>query len=60
MASAQMTAKWSPGPKYAINGNLRFNNPPKIGIGSERRNPLDIKPPYYDDAITVFFTFKIG
>lgn len=53
MATAQMDAKWSPGPKYGSNVILKFPNAPQFGFGTARKNPLDIKPPVYQEAATV-------
>lgn len=55
MASAQMDAKWSPGPKYAEGVIIKYPNAPKYGFGSSKKNPLDIKPFIYEEAITVLF-----
>eukprot|EP00826_Nyctotherus_ovalis_P063618 TRINITY_DN9332_c0_g1_i15.p2 TRINITY_DN9332_c0_g1~~TRINITY_DN9332_c0_g1_i15.p2 ORF type:complete len:144 (+),score=15.41 TRINITY_DN9332_c0_g1_i15:152-583(+) len=53
MASAQMDAKWSPGPKYDEGVILKFPNAPNFGFGTARKNPLDIKPFIYEEAATV-------
>jgi len=53
MASAQIDAKWSPGPKYNGDVILKYPNAPKYGFGTARKNPLDIKPFIYEEAITV-------
>lgn len=53
MASAQMDAKWSPGPKYDEGVILKYPNAPNFGFGTARKNPLDIKPFIYEEAATV-------
>lgn len=59
MAMAQMNAKWSPGPMYQPKVDYRYPTAPKFGFGTGKRNPLDIKPPLYEEAITVLLTFKL-
>ena len=53
MASAQMTTKWSPGPIYKVDSNVKYSKAPGFSFGSAKKNPLDIKPPYYEEAVTV-------
>jgi len=55
MANAQMIAKWSPGPIYNVNADVKYGTAPQIGFGTAKKNPLDIKPPLYEEAATVFF-----
>ncbi len=53
MAAAQMTAKWSPGPIYEVSADAKYSSAPQFGFGTGKKNPLDIKPPYYEEAATV-------
>jgi len=60
MATAQLDAKWSPGPKYDGDAIVKFPNAPRWGFGTTVKNPLDIKPPIYEEAITVKLNANIG
>jgi hypothetical protein len=53
MATAQLDAKWSPGPKYDEGVILKYPNAPKYGFGTAKKNSLDINPFIYEEAITV-------
>ena len=53
MATAQLMAKWSPGPIYQVGSEEKYSSAPKFGFGTAKKNPLDIKPPYYEEAVTV-------
>jgi hypothetical protein len=60
MATAQLDAKWSPGPKYDGDAIVKFDNAPKWGFCTAVKNPLNIKPPIYEEAITVRLETNVG
>lgn len=53
MAAAQNSCRWSPAPNYNVNGDVKYPYGPKYSFGKSQKNPLDIKPFCYEEAITV-------
>ena len=60
MAAAQIGTKCSPGPIYQVNANVRYPSAPPYGIGTTKKNPLNLKPPYYAEAINVQSLIILG